>query len=75
MGGCDSTGAVLVAGISAIAYLAAELTLVAQRQGAGVIEINPESDSTFSDYHGCWIERAGAALPGAGQTVGANGIK
>ncbi len=55
--------AVLVVGTSAIVYPAAELPLVAQRQGASVIEINPDRTPLSQTATVAWIEKAGAALP------------
>lgn len=59
----EAADAVLVVGTSAIVYPAAELPLVAQRQGASVIEINPDRTPLSQVTTVAWVERAGAALP------------
>lgn len=55
--------AMLVVGTSAVVHPAAELPLVAQREGASVIEINPDRTPLSSRVAVVWCERAGTALP------------
>ena len=59
----EAVDAVLVVGTSAIVYPAAELPLVAQRQGASVIEINPDRTPLSETATVAWSEQAGTALP------------
>ena len=53
----------LVVGTSGLVYPAAGLPAVARRQGAVVIEINPEPTALSADAEHVWRATAAVALP------------
>ena len=69
----EAADAVLVVGSSAIVYPAAELPLVAERQGASVIEINPDRTPLSQTATVAWIARAGVALPALAKRLEGDG--
>jgi len=71
----EAVDVVLVVGTSAVVYPAAELPLVAERDGASVIEINPDCTPLSETAVVAWPEQAGTALPALAERLEGAGTR